>query len=259
MNNALEASARLWFVVAALGQWIFAAYVAAFYGPLLLEGGLQALQKARLFNGFIPGDTVGNPAVAAHILLAVVIMGAGPLQLIPQIRTRFPTFHRWLGRTFVLTAIVSSVAALYLIWTRPLFGALINNIGTSVNGVLIILFAVIAWRYAMARDLRSHRRWALRLFMVAGGVWFDRVGTQVWLLLTGGAGIDSKTFSGPFPAIWHFGQFLLPLAILELYLRARDSANPRARSAMAAGLLVTTVLMGIGAFRVTVNNLLPRL
>jgi uncharacterized membrane protein len=252
----MDVAARLCFLVTALGQWIFAAYVAALYGPLLVQGGLEGLKKSPLFNGFIAGDSIGNPAVAAHILLAVIIMGGGPLQLIPQIRTRFPMFHRWLGRTYVLTAIVSSAAALYLIWTRPLFGSVVNNIGTSLDGVLIIVFAIVAWRYAIARDVRNHRRWALRLFIVASGVWFGRVGTQVWIFLTGGIGIDNRTFSGPFQVTWQFGQYLLPLAILELYFLARDSANTRGRSAMAVGLLALTIIMSIGIFRVTTRNLL---
>lgn len=258
-ERALDVSARLWFVVATLGHWIFVAYVAGYYGPLLFLGGLQALRKAPLFNGFMPGDAAGNLAVAAHVLLAVIILGGGPLQLIPQIRARFPSFHHWLGRTYLLTAVVSAGAGLYLIWTRPLFGAVITNVATSIDGVLIIAFAAITLRYAIARDIRTHRRWALRLFMVTSSVWFLRVGHQAWSLLTGGAGIDERTFTGPFIYIWAFGQYLLPLTVVELYLRARDSPNPRHRSMMAGGLLALTVLMSIGIFQAAKNSWLPRL
>lgn len=258
-DTALNASARLWWVVAALGQWIFIGYVAGFYGPRLAQRGLEGLRDAHLFNGFIAGDSVGNVTVAAHILLAVIIIGGGPLQLVPQIRARFPSFHRWLGRTYMLTAVTSAFAGLYLIWTRPLFGPLVNNIATSLDGVLIIVFAAMALRYAIARDIRTHRRWALRLFMVTSSVWFLRIGFRTWDVLTGGAGIDEKTFTGPFIYAWHFGQYLLPLAVLELYFRARDSANPHHRSAMAAGLFAVTVLMTIGIVQAATNSWLPRL
>jgi uncharacterized membrane protein len=258
-RSALDASARIWFLVMALGQWIFVAYIAAYYGPRLMGSGLEGLQNTHLVNGFMPGDTAGNVAVAVHILLAVIIIGGGPLQLIPQIRERIPTFHRWLGRTYMLTAVSSAAAGLYLIWTRPLFGPLAINIATSLDGVLIIAFAAIALRYAVARDIRTHRRWALRLFMVTSAVWFLRLGFRVWTFLTGGVGIDSGSFSGPFVIAWHFGQFLLPLAVLELYLRARDGGNAQGRYAMAAGLLALTILMGIGIYLVTVNSWLTRL
>jgi hypothetical protein len=256
---ALDASARLWWVVTALGQWIFAFYIAAFFGPRLAQHGLEGLKDAHLFNGFIPGDGVGNAAVAAHLVLAFVIMAGGPLQLIPQVRARHPAVHRWTGRAYMTAAVVASLAGLYLIWTRPIFGPLSNNIATSLDGVLVVTFAAIALRHAIARDIRTHRRWALRLFMVASSVWFLRVGFRLWNFLTGGVGIDEETFSGPFVVTWHFGQFLLPLAVLELYFRARDSADPRARFAMAGGLFAITILMGIGIFLVATNSWLARL
>ncbi|MGH8241982.1 MAG: DUF2306 domain-containing protein [Steroidobacteraceae bacterium] len=255
----LDASARLWWVVTALGQWIFAFYVAAFFGTRLARDGLEGLKDSHLFNGYIPGDDIGNAAVAAHVVLAIVIMSVGPLQMLPQIRGRFPILHHWMGRSYILAAVTASVAGLYLIWSRPIFGPLSNNIATSLDGVLIVSFAAIALRHAIARDIATHRRWALRLFMVASSVWFLRIGFRLWDFLTGGVGIDEKSFSGPFVVTWHFGQFLLPLAILELYFRARDSEDPRARAAMAGGLFMISILMGIGAFLVATNSWLARL
>jgi hypothetical protein len=258
-DAALNTSARLWWLTTALGQWIFMAYIVSFYGPLLLQSGITGLKEAHLANGYMPGDTAGNAALAGHLMFAVIIMGGGPLQLVPQIRARWPAFHRWLGRTYMFTAVASAIVGLYLILTRPLFGSLVNNIGTSLDGVLIIVFAAIALRYAIARDIHTHRRWALRLFMVVSAVWFIRIGFRVWNFLTGGIGIDSESFSGPFVYFWHFGQYLLPLAVLELYFRARDSANAHARYAMAMGLFALTVLMGIGITLVTLNSWLPRI
>ena len=257
--TALNASARTWWVVTAVGQWLFAFYVLAVFGPMLLQDGIEGLKKAHLFNGFIPGDTVGNYAVAGHIMLAVVIMGAGPLQLIPQIRARYPVCHHWSGRSYILAAVVSSIAGLYLIWTRPIFGQLVNNVSTSFSGVLVIVFAAIALRHAMARDIRTHRRWALRLFMVASSVWFLRVGTRLWVFLTGGVGIYSGSFTGPFVVAAHLGQFLLPLAVLEVYLRARDGDNARSKLATATGLLALTILMGIGIFLVATGSWFQRI
>ena len=74
-----------------------------------------------------------------------------------------------------------------------------------------------------------------------------------------GAGIDFETFTGPFVAFWGFGQYLLPLAVLELYFRALDRANPLGLITMAAGLLVLTVGTGIGIFAASAGMWLPRL
>ena len=258
-DKALKAAATCWFLVAAIGHWIFMTYVLGYYGPLLARGGLEALGNSHLPNGFVPGETLGNAAVVAHLVLAVVVIGGGPLQLIPQVRARLPRFHRWLGRTYLLAAVASSVAGLYMIWSRGTIGGVLNQIAISLDGVLIIVFAAFAVRYAIARDIGSHRRWALRLFMVASGVWFFRIGLSGWVMVTGGAGIDFETFTGPFVYFWGFGQYLLPLAVLELYFRALDRASASGRITMAAGLVVLTVAMGVGIFAASVGMWLPRI
>ena len=45
-----------------------------------------------------------------------------------------------------------------------------------------------------------------------------------------------------------FACYLLPLALLELYLRAKEKAGTRGRLAMAGTLVVFTALMGVGIF-----------
>ena len=136
---------------------------------------------------------------------------------------------------------------------------MVNHIAISLDGVLIIVFAAIALRYAIARNIKIHRRWALRLFMVASAVGFYRVGLMGWVVVTGGAGIDFETFTGPFISFWGFAQYLLPLAVLELYFRAQDSTAASGRIAMAASLVVLTVAMGVGIFAATAGMWLPRL
>ncbi|HEV7767700.1 MAG TPA: hypothetical protein VGQ76_22045, partial [Thermoanaerobaculia bacterium] len=104
------------------------------------------------------------------------------------------------------------------------------------------------------------RRWALRLFIVASAVWFFRVGLMLWVVLNQGpAGFDPKTFTGPFLTIWSFGDYLLPLAILEIYLRTKDRAGAWGRLAMAGALVVLTIAMGIGVIVATMGMWLPRI
>ncbi|MCG8432542.1 MAG: DUF2306 domain-containing protein [Gammaproteobacteria bacterium] len=258
---ALKRSAQLWFLTAVFGHWIFSLYIFGFYGPLLLLGGLEALDKTHLPGGYIPGDTFGNVASAAHILFSGIIMGGGPLQLIPQVRARMPSFHRWLGRIYMPSAVIASLTGLYMIWLRDAttIGSMTQHIGISLGGVLVIIFAAFALHHAMAGDIKTHRRWALRLFLTVSGVWFARVGRKAWDFLTGGAGIDYETFTGPFLDFWAFGQHLLPLAILELYFLSQDRAGPRGRIAMTVVIFTAAVLTGIGVFQASVVMWLPRL
>ena len=80
-GRILQFSGVIWFLFAAIGQWIFVYYVAAFYGPLLVSKGLPGLDESHLPDGYVPGDTIGNLAIALHILIAIIIIGGGPLQL----------------------------------------------------------------------------------------------------------------------------------------------------------------------------------
>jgi hypothetical protein len=134
-----------------------------------------------------------------------------------------------------------------------------QHLSISLNALVIMGCAVMALRYARARRFAEHRRWALRLFLVSGGVWFFRVGLMLWLIIhRAPVGFDPKTFQGPFLTFLGLAQFLLPLAVLELYLRAERS-SPLGRLAMAGGLVVLTLAMGAGIGAATVGMWLPRL
>jgi uncharacterized membrane protein len=242
---ALKAAAQFWFGVTVFGQWAFLYYILAFYGPSSVRGDFQAWSgNTLLLKGFVAGDTAGNLVFAAHVLLAVVIAFGGALQLVPQLRSRAIAVHRWNGRLFLVTALAVSASGLYLVWVRGARGGLSGSIAISLNAALIMICGALAWRAALARDLSAHRRWALRTYLVVNGQWFIRVGMVAWMVL--GQGHDRG-----FYRFWSFGCYLVPLAALELYLRARESAGAGGRLAMAGGLVVLTVFMGLGIFGLT--------
>jgi uncharacterized membrane protein len=256
-NTALKAATRFWFVVVVIGQLMFAFTVASFYGRAAVRGDLPALNKF-MTHGYIPGDRLGNVAVAVHLVSAVIIILAGTIQLIPQVRERAPFFHRWNGRLYLVTAFTISLAGLYMMWIRGTPGDLPQHLGTSLMAVLIMLCAAMALRYALARDFKTHRRWALRLYLVVSASLFIRAAIFLSLLLNHGAfGFDPTTFQGPFLTFVSFAQYLLPLAVLEIYLRAQDRAAAAGRFAMAAGLLVLSVALAAGIFAVAMAVWLP--
>jgi uncharacterized membrane protein len=248
-NAVLTAAARLWFVTALLGQWAFLYYIAAFYDAATLRGDFAAWSNNRLLlKGYVPGDTAGNLAFAAHVLLAAIVTFGGALQLIPQIRTHWPSVHRWNGRLFLLTAIAGAISGLWMIWVRGSRANFTAGLATSIDAVLIIGFALLAWRAVRRREIAIHRRWALRTYIVANGVWFQRVGIFGWMVFHQAALGMTKHFDGWFDLSWAFGCYLLPLAVLELYLRVKDTAGPRGRYVMAGSILLLTVLMGFGIY-----------
>jgi len=245
----LDAAARLWFVSALIGQWAFLYYIAGFYDVATLRGNFALWNKnTHLLKGYVAGDTAGNLAFAFHVLLAAIVTFGGALQLISQARPRLHSVHRWNGRLFLLTALGGALSGLYMIWVRGSRANLTAGLATSLDAALIIAFAVLAWRAARARAFTTHRRWALRTWIVASGVWFQRVGIFGWTTFDPAAIGMNKNFDGWFDLSWAFGCYLLPLAILELYLRVKDRGGTRSRYIMAAGILLLTAVMAFGSY-----------
>jgi len=255
--TSLKAAVRFWVAMVVIGQLIFAFTVASFYGRAAVRGDLQ-LWNRFMTHGYIPGDRAGNLAVVIHLVSAVIINLAGAIQLIPQIRDRAPSFHRWNGRLYIVTAFTISLAGLYMMWVRGSSGDLSQHLGTTLMAALIMLCAAMALRYALARDFKTHRRWALRLYLVVSASLFIRAVLFLSLFLNRGPfGFDPNTFTGPFLTLLAFAQYLVPLAVLEIYFRAQDRGGAPGRFAMTAGLLVLTVALGAGIFTVTLGVWLP--
>lgn len=259
-RRVLTYTVLTWAALAVLGHWIFLAYIlGALYPPLLLNG-LGGLEGLHLPSGFRAGDTPGNLAAASHLLLAAVVIGGGPLQLIPAIRRRFPALHRATGRIYLTAAVITAVGGLWIVWTRGTVGDLLSHLTISGDALLILLCAAFALRYAIAGRLVEHRRWALRLFFVASAVWFFRVGLMGWIALTDGIGVDFDTFTGPFLVVLGFAQYLLPLAMLQWYFRCQSSlAGMPERWAFSAVLAGLTAYMAVGIVAATMGMWLPRM
>jgi uncharacterized membrane protein len=255
-DTALTAAARFWFAVTVIGQLVFAFTVASFYALTALRGDYH---KWNFTNGYVPGFSMGNTAVVMHVASAAFVMLAGAVQLVPQIRNRFPVFHRWNGRVYMLTALTLSVAGLYMTWIRGSVGDLSVHLGSTLNAVLIWLCGGMALRYALARDFKTHRRWALRFFLVVSASWFFRIGFFLSLLINKGPfGFDPSTFRGPFLTFMSFAQFLIPLAVLEIYLRAQDRPGALRRVATAGMLFMLTLVMCAGLFAVGMTQWVPQ-
>jgi uncharacterized membrane protein len=257
-NGTLQRAASMWLVTAVAGQWLFVYYISAFYGPTAVTGDYADWDRnTNMTDGYVAGDAAGNVFFLSHVLAAAVVTLAGTLQLVPQIRARAIAFHRWNGRLFMIAAIGAALAGLYLEWVRGTGlrspTGLPSAFGVTLNAVLILSFAAFAWRAVRSRDIGAHRVWATRLFLVVNGTWFMRVGLRAWLVLTGGA-FGAETFF----SYWSFAAYLLPLAVYELYLRAKTSSTS-AQYAMAASLAVLTVVTGIGTIYTFFRNWAPLL
>lgn len=248
-GRALNHAATFWFLTAVAGQWLFVAYILSVYGGPTVTGHFEDWNgKAGLFNGHVPGDTTGNVVFASHMLGAALITLAGTLQLVPQIRKHARAFHRWTGRVYMVAAGIMALGGLYLVWIRGGYFHIPGALAITLDSVLILVFAALALRNAMRRNIAAHQRWALRLFMVVSGVWFLRVGLMGWIVINQGPVGVTDNMDGWFDLFWVYGNYLVPLAILELYLRAKAAGSAVQRYAVSALVTAATLVMAVGIF-----------
>ena len=254
---ALKGSGVFWFAVALIGQFLFALYILGFYGGTALAANWQAWND-RLINGFVDGDLAGNAALVSHMALALIMNVAGPLQFVPAVRKRAPTFHRWTGRIYIATAFVISIGALYMVNARPGLGAF-NSAAIQIDALLIMVFAGLTLRFALARKFALHHRWALRTFMVVSGVWFMRVGyTVLGIAFQGDIPGVTSDLNGPTDMILGYASYLLPLAMLELYFFATDRKSAALKFAAAGLVSIAALTTAGGVIGLTLFSWLPK-
>lgn len=244
-SSVLSASATAWLVVATLGQWAFVAFIVLFFGGRILSGELAALNDKPHVTGYVPDDIAGNLQFIGHALLGGLVTFAGVWQLVPALRRRWPAFHRWNGRLFLSIALLVSLSGLYLVWVRGSQLGSGSNLSITLNGLLIVCFATLAWRSALRRDFVAHRRHALRAYLLVNGVWFLRIGIMLAGMVLTPLGVKIDYQGATFIAV-SFASWLLPLAVLEIYLRAEKSRHAKTQYLVGGllGLLALATLVG---------------
>ncbi|NNF66121.1 MAG: DUF2306 domain-containing protein [Gammaproteobacteria bacterium] len=252
--KALRIAATAWYTPVLLGQWIFVAYIIYTYGWPLVAGDIAVWNK-HLSEAYVPGRMIGNISVATHLALAIVIHFFGPLQLVPSVRFRFPAFHRWSGRAFILSVIIAVAVGFYMLVIREI-GAWTLRAGFTVQAFLVLWFAGQALRYARQKNFAVHMRWATRLFLAASAVWFFRVMIMIWFVMTGGIGIDQSDGTGWFIDAMSALQFL-PLVLYEIYWRIKQSASSHARIVFALFLWAAAVATTVGVGLATLGMWFP--
>ncbi|MCU0323010.1 MAG: DUF2306 domain-containing protein [Chitinophagaceae bacterium] len=257
----LKQFAQTLFALAIFGQLLFGIYVLGFYFSSALNGQFENWNKV-LPAAYIKGDLLGNIIVGLHVLIGGIIIIGGPLQFIPSIRKKFKSLHKWIGRIYTFVSILVACAGLYMVWIRESFGDTFMHISISISALYLIVFAIASIRNAMHKNFIAHERWALRLFLIANGGWFFRIGFMAWININGGpVGFDVKTFSGP--ALWIISatSYSLPISIiiLQMYLYAKKKNNPTLNSALTILLASCIVYIAYGIYSALTMAWIPRL
>jgi hypothetical protein len=255
---ALRWSARLLVAASWISGAIFAIYIIAFFGGTALSGAGERWNESLpdLYDG---GALLSTVAIGSHFMAGGVLLLLGPVQLIGSVRRNFPALHRWLGRSYVVSAGLAGLGGLGFILGRGTIGGPLMDTGFGIYGALMVFCAVLAYARARAGSYAQHRAWAIRLFALTVGSWLYRMEYGAWFLLSGGVG-TGPSFTGWFDAIMMFFFYVPNLIVAELFIRARRRDRGVVASfGAAAVLLAASASIVFATWSFTVRSWGPRM
>ena len=226
---------------------LFGLYILAFYFIALIQG--NTTQWNEILPGLYDEQTKGATAgIGLHFAAGGIILILGCIQLLDGVRSKYPAFHRWVGRVYVVASIITALGGLAFIFLKGTIGGLWMNVAFTGYGVLTFLAAVYAIKYARSGDFEKHRAWAIRLFALAIGSWLYRMEYGFWFLFMDRAG-HASDFTGPFDYFMDFFFYIPNLGIAQLFISRKSLINNRyAEILTVVVLLCATIFLMLATY-----------
>ncbi len=95
-----------------------------------------------------------------HTIAGFFALAAGPLQFSSRFRARFLSFHRLLGRAYMISVLVGAVTGIALAAGRP------GLPGTSMQAAAWVVCTAAAFITARNGRIEQHRQWMIRSYAV---------------------------------------------------------------------------------------------
>ncbi|WP_026375286.1 DUF2306 domain-containing protein [Aestuariibacter salexigens] len=259
IKSWLSGSVKVWVSAVLIGQWMFGFYILAQFTMPWLMGQLDESQFSHMIRGYKNGESFNNFVLLLHVIPVMVISMSATLQLVPFIRNRYRTFHRWNGRVFLIVGFFGAVSGLYMTWGIGSRLSDIGALGVTLNGLLIPVFVYFAWRTAVYKKFAEHRRYAVHAFILINGVWSVRLYLMAWFMLNQGPLGNTRQIDGPADIAISFASYLLPMAIAELVFRAEKARSSKMILAAAVGVTCMALLTMLGVFAASSMMWIPRI
>ncbi len=247
IDSLLQWTLRLLVTTVWVSAILFGLYILAFYFIALLQG--NTAQWNEVLPGlYDPNTQAVNWSMGLHFAGGGTILILGCIQLIESIRLDYPALHRWLGRIYVLSALVTAIGGLVFIFTKGTIGGWVMDIGFTGYGVLTFVCAIATIRFARSGDFKRHRAWAIRLFALAIGSWLYRMDYGFWLLFTDGLW-HTDTFTGAFDYFMDFFFYLPNLLVAEVFIGNHRIVQSKAAKVLTiGGLWATTAFLVLATY-----------
>ena len=101
--------------------------------------------------------------IIVHFGFAAFTLFIGPLQFVPQIRSKFPKVHRWAGRFYIVGSIVSAITVYVLLATTYTLPGAILSLG--LLAAIWLFTTVAAFRFIKRGNIVLHKEFMLRSYV----------------------------------------------------------------------------------------------
>ena len=134
----------------------------------IIVGFLASVGVVASFSHYIlplsnPGFRLFPVIVALHVILGSAYLALAPFQFVNRIRSRWPLYHRLVGRMLVAVGLVVGATALFMAWIIP-FSGWPERILLGFFGVLFLVELGKGFLHMRARRVMLHREWMIRAF-----------------------------------------------------------------------------------------------
>ncbi|HEX4544183.1 MAG TPA: DUF2306 domain-containing protein [Candidatus Acidoferrum sp.] len=132
---------------------------------------LVLVDPARFAGNFAPARALDDifalhrSLTLVHIIPGFLFMLLGPLQFVKNIRSRYPTLHRWSGRVLVVSGLIIGFTAIWMSLTMSIGG--VNQAAATLLFAVLFLFSLVkAFLHIRRREIPQHREWMLRAYAI---------------------------------------------------------------------------------------------
>ena len=197
------------------GAFIFLAISVGVY-PFIyfvvdMSGGLLSSKPAE-----VQESPIWATAFYLHITFGAVSLLTGWSQFLKRFRNRNLSFHRALGKIYLVAVGISGLTGLYIAFFAT--GGLTSSLGFSGLALSWVFTTSAAYRSIRAADTDTHQKWMIRSYALT----FAAVTLRIWLPLSQIVGF---TFMEAYPVIaWLC--WIPNLIVAEMIIRRLPARTP---------------------------------
>lgn len=249
-SRIINWSARLLVTAVWASTLLFGIYIFAFYFIALFQGDSMRWNEV-LPDLYSEDKKVATVGIGIHFAAGSIILILGCIQLIEQIRLKFPAFHRWTGRIYVLASLATAIGGLVFIFTQGTIGSTVMDIAFAGYGIFTFIAALATIYFARKKQFDPHRAWAIRLFALAIGSWLYRMDYGFWFLFTDGLG-HADNFTGWFDYFMDFFFYIPNLLVAEIFIgQFKFTRNKYVKGVGAFALVIATTFIILASYNFT--------